>query len=307
MPWEQFLTTRIFQPLGMTRTFSTYAVARTQSNIASAHWRTGDTLTVIPQAPTDAISAAGSVWSDISDMTKWTRFLLDSARIGNTRYIKANTFTELFTPQAIVPPDEFYPSARLTHPHWMTYGLGWFQQDYRGHMINFHTGSIDGSVAIIGLMPEEKLGVYVLGNSDHIEVRHALMFRVFDLFLGDPVRDWSAELKKIYDGRAVTRDSTRRAEEGKRVRGTKPSLQLERYAGTYSDSLAGRLEITAQGGKLRARMSSTLAGTLEHWQYDTFRIRWDRIAAGTDFVTFTIGEGGTPALAQLGGFTLKRQ
>jgi CubicO group peptidase (beta-lactamase class C family) len=307
VPWEQFVSTRIFEPLGMTRTFPTYSAARRQSNIASAHWRVGDTLTVIDQAPIDAISAAGSVWSDISDMAKWTRFLLDSARIGNTRYIKASTFAELFRPQAIVPPDEFYPSAALTHPHWMTYGFGWFQQDYRGKMVNFHTGSIDGSVAIIGLIPEERLGVYVLANADHVEVRHALMLRVFDLFLGDPVRDWSAELQKVYGARTARRDSTRRAGDAKRVRGTKPSLPLEKYAGVYSDSLAGKLELTLVNGRLRARTSSLLAGNVEHWQYDTFRIKWDRLAAGTDFVTFTIGEGGTPALAQFAGFTLKRQ
>ena len=30
-----------------------------------------------------------------------------------------------------------------------TYGLGWFQEDYRGKMLNFHTGSLDGAVAIL--------------------------------------------------------------------------------------------------------------------------------------------------------------
>ena len=307
VPWEQFIWSRIFQPLGMTRTFATYAIAKTKGDLASAHWRAGDTLVVIPQASVDAISAAGSVWSDISDMAKWMRFLLDSGKVGTTRLIKAKTFAELFTPQIMVPPDEFYPSAALTHPHWVTYGLGWFQQDYRGRMVSFHTGSIDGSVALIGLIPEERLGVYVLANADHIEIRHALMLRVFDLFIGDPVRDWSAELQKVYAARQSGRDSTRRAVDMKRIRGTRPSLALAKYAGTYSDSLLGKLVITDSAGKLRARTSSTLAGNLEHWQYDTFRIRWDRIAAGTDFVTFTIGEEGLPALAHFSGFSLKRE
>ena len=306
VPWEQFVSTRIFQPIGMTRTFPTFREAKAQSNMASPHWRSGDTLTVIDQAPIDAISAAGGVWSDIADMAKWTRFLLDSGKIGSTRYIKPSTFAELFAPQASVPPDEFYPSARLTHAHWMTYGFGWFQQDYRGRMVNFHTGSIDGSVAIIGLIPEERLGVYVLANADHVEVRHALMLRVFDLFLGEPIRDWSAELQKVYAARTAGRDSSRRAEEAKRVRGTKPSLALEKYVGVYSDSLAGKLELTWVGGRLRARTSSMLAGNVEHWQYDTFRIRWDRVAAGSDFMTFTIGEGGVPALVQFAGFTFRR-
>jgi CubicO group peptidase (beta-lactamase class C family) len=304
--WEQFVTTRIFQPLGMTRTFPTYAIARTHGNIASPHWRKGDTLSVITNSPADAIAAAGSVWSSIADMAKWTRFLLDSAKIGSTRYIKEQTFRELFTPQVSVPLDEFYITATLTRPHWMTYGLGWYQQDYRGRMVNFHTGSLDGMVAIIGLIPEENLGVYVLANADHIEVRHALMLRVFDLFLGDPVRDWSSELKTLYAARNARRDSSENATVAKRIRGTRPSLALEKYSGTYTDFLLGKLVVTAGRGKMRVRTSSLLAGTAEHWQYDTFRIHWDNVAAGTDFVTFTLGEGGVPAQVQFAGFTLRR-
>jgi hypothetical protein len=63
----------------------------------------------------------------------------------------------------------------------VTHGLGWFQQDYEGRAVDFHTGSIDGMVAIIGLIPDERLGVYVLANADHVEFRHALMLTVFDL------------------------------------------------------------------------------------------------------------------------------
>lgn len=77
--------------------------------------------------------------------------------------------------QVMVPPDEFYPTAELTKPHWTTYGLGWFQEDYKGRMLNFHTGSLNGMVAIIGLVQDARFGVYVLANVDHAEVRHALM------------------------------------------------------------------------------------------------------------------------------------
>lgn len=307
MTWEQFVASRIFQPLGMRRTFPSFAAAKRNANRAAAHWLSGDTLTVIEDAPVDPIAPAGAVWSSIADMGRWTKFLLDSAKIGNTRYLKAETFKELFTPQTAVPLNEFYITAALTKPHWMTYGLGWYQQDYRGRMVNFHTGSIDGTVALIGLIADERLGVYVLANADHIEVRHALMLRVFDLFLGEPVRDWSAELQKLYGARSARRDSAARATAAKRVRGTRPSLALERYAGTYSDSLYGKLVVAAERGKLRARMSSSLVGTVEHWQYDSFQIRWDRLGAGTDFITFTIGEGGVPVLVQVDGFTLNRE
>ncbi len=306
MTWERFIESRIFLPLGMRRTFATRELTRGAANIASPHWRAGDTLTVIEDTPTAGISPAGGVWSSISDMARWTRFLLDSATIGKTRLLRRETFTELFTPQVVVPPDEFYVTAQLTRPHWMTYGLGWYQHDYRGRMVNFHTGSLDGTVALIGLMPDAGLGVYVLANTDHAEIRHALMYRVFDLFLGEPVRDWSDELHTLYARREAQRDSSRHAVEAKRVKGTRPSLALDKYAGTYNDPLYGTMIVTLERGRLRARLGLKATGTLEHFQYDTFRIRWDHSWEGTTPVTFNTGVNGIPEAANFGSYSLKR-
>jgi CubicO group peptidase (beta-lactamase class C family) len=307
MPWEAFVASRIFQPLGMTSTVPTQALARTRANVASPHWRFGDTLTAVRGHDADVIAPAGSVVSNISDMSKWIRFLLDSARVGNKRLLKPETFAELFRPQAIVPPDEFYPTIELTKPRWMTYGLGWFQHDYRGRIVHFHTGSLRGTVAIAGLMPDEQLGVFVFANTDHVEVRHALMYRVFDLFLGNPVRDWSTDLRTLYQKERTRADSTRRANEAKRIRGTKPSLALEKYAGTYKDPLLGDIVVTAENGSLRVRASSLISGSLEHWQYDTFRIRWDNRWQGPSLITFSIGQDGLPGTASLYGVTLRRE
>src|SRR3712207_9259711 len=89
-------------------------------------------------------------------MAKWMRFMLDSGRTAEgRRLLQAGTWAELLKPQTIVTPQGFYPTARLTRPHWTTYALGWFQHDYNGRAASFHTGSIDGMVAIIGLIPDE--------------------------------------------------------------------------------------------------------------------------------------------------------
>src|SRR5947208_14997161 len=125
------------------------------------------------------------------------RILLDIGRYEGKTLVQTRTFMEIVHPQVVVPPSEFYPTAQLTHPHWQTYGFGFFQQDYNGRKVDFHTGSIDGMVAIIGLVLDERLGVYVLSNRDHIEARHALMLKTFDLFTNAPARDWSAELLKL--------------------------------------------------------------------------------------------------------------
>ena len=306
MPWERFVRTRIFAPLGMANTVPLLDSAVKRSNVASPHYRFGDTIRVISNAAVDAVAPAGSVWASVADMAKWMRFILDSGRVDGRRLLQPQTFAELLKPQTMVTPEQFYPTAQLTHPHWMTYGLGWFQEDYTGRMVDFHTGSIDGMVAIIGLVPDERLGVYVLANLDHAEIRHALMYKAFDLYLGNPPRDWSAELLKLYGGMRAASDSARLSAEARHVTGTHPSLPLAQYAGTYADSLVGNIVVSFQNGKLRLRSGPDHAGDLEHWEYDTFRVRWDYAWEDTEPATFTIGAGGRPSRLDFSGATLRR-
>lgn len=307
MPWEKFVATRIFGPLGMTRTVPTLAATAGVPNVASPHDKVDGKVTVIGNAAVDPVAAAGSIWSSVADMAKWAAFMIDSGKVGDKRLLQPGTWAELFKPQTMVDAGSFYPSARLTKPHWTTYGLGWFQQDYQGRMVQFHTGSIDGMVAIIGLIPDEKLGVYVLGNLDHVEVRHALMFKAFDTWLGTGNRDWSAELKKLYDGFAVQGDSARARAERQRVPNTKPSLALDAYTGTYADSLVGTVEVRMEDGHLALRYGSKLHARLEHWHYDTFRAVWDNAWQGTDGVSFTLGGDGTVNAMTYSGRRLGRR
>lgn len=232
-------------------------------------------------------------------------FLLDTGKVDGKRLLQPATLAELFNPQVIVPPDEFYPTAELTRPHWMTYGLGWFQHDYQGRMLNFHTGSLAGMVAITGLIRDERFGVFIQANVDHAEVRHALMYKAIDLYLGNPQRDWSRDFFSLYERRRVRNDSLRLARDAKRIKGTRPSLALSKYAGVYEDSLLGRIRVVEQGGKLRIELGRAYKGSLEHWQYDTFRAQYDDRWQGTDLISFTIGDGVASQL-HISGVTLAR-
>ena len=306
IPWERFVRTRIFAPIGMVNSVPLLDSAARRNNVAAPHDLVGDTIRVISNASVDAVASAGAVWASVADMARWMNFVLDSARVGGRRLLKPETYAEWLKPETMVTPEEFYPTARLTKPHWTTYAFGWFQEDYRGKMVDFHTGSIDGMVAIIGLVPDERLGVYVMANLDHAEVRHALMYRVFDAYLGNPPRDWSSDFLRLYGGIRAAADSARRRTIARRIPDTHPSLALARYAGTYTDSLVGDVVVSWENGTLRLRTSSTHAGTLEHWEYDTFRLHWDNAWEGTSFATFTIGRDGTPSRLDFSGAVLRR-
>ena len=186
-------------------------------------------MRVIENVSVDPVAAAGSVWSSVDDMAKWMQFLLDGGRAGGASgkrlLSRGRSSRELFKPQTIAPFD-MYPTTRLVKPHWMTYGLGWFQQDYRGRAVDFHTGSIDGMVAIHGLIRDERLGVYVLGNLDHAEAASRAHVHGVRSVRGPADRDWSAEFLKLYGELEREADEARRRREAQRVAGTSPSLPL---------------------------------------------------------------------------------
>jgi hypothetical protein len=308
-PWASMMQTRIFDPLGMRDTIPTASTLSSRPNVASPHFIVDDKVRVIENASVDPVAAAGSVWSSVDDMAKWMQFLLDGGKSGGPngkRLLSEPTFAELFKPQTIAPYD-MYPTTRLTKPHWMTYGLGWFQQDYRGRAVDFHTGSIDGMIAIHGLIRDEHLGVYVLGNLDHAEVRHALMYSVFDRFGGRSDRDWSADFLKLYAD--IQRDETqgRAKKDALRVTGTSPSLPLARFAGEYSEPLHGDVKVSHDGGALRVQYGSAFDGTLEHWHYNTFRATWKAAWRQPQLVTFVLDEDGKPAAVELLGARFARQ
>ncbi|NUQ10994.1 MAG: serine hydrolase [Gemmatimonadaceae bacterium] len=305
--WDDFVRTRIFQPLGMTRSVTTLAEALTKANRAMPHGSRGDTLKVSGNSLADAIGPAGSVWSSVADMSKWVRFLLDTGRVNGKALLTPRTWAELFRPVTIMPPwnENSAPQLRLARPHFRTYALGWFQQDYLGRQVDFHTGSLTGMIAINGLIREEGIGVYILSNTS-TEIRHPLMFRVFDHLLGAPPRDWSGEMLALQRADDA-RDEANAARAGAaRVEGTSPTLPLERYAGVFTDSLYPTVTVTHENGRLRYRFSSTQAGTLEHWQYDTFRVLWDDWWRGRTTVTFGVGANGSADRLDVAGFELRR-
>lgn len=306
MPWAEFVRTRVFQPLGMTGAVPLLEETVGQPNVATPHDKVNGQVQVITNASVDAVDAAGSVWASVTDMSRWLRFMVDSGRVEGRALLRPGTWRELVSPQAMVNAGSFYPTARLTRPHWTTYGLGWFQQDYAGRMLNFHTGSIDGMVAIAGILPDDRFGVYVLANLDHVEVRHALLYKAIDHWLGAGSRDWSEEFRTLYGGMAAMQESATKAFTASRIMGTSPSRPLADYAGIYADSLAGRLEVTVHGDGLRVTVSSKRHAMLSHWHHDTFRADTNRPWQGPFPVTFSLDARGAVARVEFMGRSFGR-
>ena len=305
-PWDQFVTERIFKPLGMTRTvpLSTQAV---DPNKTTPHFRIDGKITVIPYSSADQIAPAGSVWSCADDMARWAQVMLDSSKYNGSRLLSSKSWTEMFRPQVLVHAAEFYPTMQLTKPNWTTYGLGWFQHDYKGKKVNFHTGSLDGATAIHAQLPNERLAIYIFGNLDHAEARHALIYKAFDHFALGGTRDWSTEFLNLYTGLRHEQEKEVKDFEFKRVGNTKPSQPIEKYVGNYTDPLYGELVVTAAGDRLSFNINNFLKAELDHWHFDTFRGYYNDRWYGKGTAVFSIDAEGAISKVTFDGLEFERE
>jgi CubicO group peptidase (beta-lactamase class C family) len=272
--WDDFIARRIFAPLGMTSSSTTIRGLSSQPDLATPHAEVNDTVRAIAWRNIDNAGPAGSINSNVIDMAQWVRLQLGQGTYAGKALISKRMTDEMHTPQTVIRLDG---AARATNPdtHLSAYGLGWFLEDYAGKLVVHHGGNIDGFTALVGMLPEEKLGVVILTNMNGTALPQALMHRIFDIQLKRPAKDWSLITRKRLDSLQAQARQQVATRAPAHVMGTKPSLALSAYAGTYADSLYGTLTIAETNGKLMLTFGPTWRGELEHWHYDTFRVRFD--------------------------------
>ena len=79
--WAQMMQSRIFEPLGMRDTLPTAESLAKHQNVAVPHYLIEGQVRRIENASVDPVAPAGSHWSTIGDMKKWTMLLI--ARVHN--------------------------------------------------------------------------------------------------------------------------------------------------------------------------------------------------------------------------------
>lgn len=269
--WDEFIKERLFKPLEMIRSNTSTKDLQGIDNVATPHTKKDGKVVAIPYRNIDNIAPAGAINSSVVEMANWHRFQLGNGKFGGKQILDPAILQVTHDPHIVMPvgPDEKkdFPST-----HFVAYGLGWVLQDYRGRLIIWHNGGIDGMLSHQGFLPEENLGIVVLTNSDSSGLDAALFYRIVDMFLGDPIKDWSgASLSQAKESEAKAEEAEE-AVKSSRVLNTKPSLEIGAYCGKYENEMYGRAEVKSEAGKLILYFNSKPAGTLEHWHYDIFRI-----------------------------------
>ena len=301
--WEDFISSRILKKVGMTGSTVRHSDATRGGNVATPHASVDGRVRPISPFDSDNTNPAGGINSNAEDMAKWMNVLLARGKLPDgARLFSDATYREittLVTPMPFLDPP---PELSVLRANFNGYALGLGVRDYRGKKVLSHTGGLPGYVSKVFLLPEIDMGVSVLTNQESGVAFESIVFHVADHFLGASGTDWLALFTKLNERQQSSfQDAERKADQA-RNRVSRPSLPLPKYAGTYRDDWYGDIVIEHQADKLVMKFTKTplLVGDLEHWQYDTFVVRWrDRELRADAFVTFALNPDGSIERAKM--------
>jgi CubicO group peptidase (beta-lactamase class C family) len=265
--WHQLVEQRIFSPLGMKSSRTT--TPEHSKDLATPHRpdREGR-LRVIPWYVQREPNAAGSIHVSARDLAKWLQFQIGDGTFQGRRLVSAENLGETHTPQFALRLEGIVKDSNPDTLQ-MSYGLAWVIQDYRGHLLVSHAGTIDGFRAHITLLPRDGYALAILANRHHTRMNLALSNVLVDHLLGLPAKDWHGLFRGIVRNEDVAKQAQRERRERDRHAGTRPSRPLAEYAGVYEHPAYGRATVGLKDGRLEWTWSSFHVA-LEHYQSDTF-------------------------------------
>ena len=169
-PFEDFLRSRIFEPLGMTNTVAFINTRNSVSNRAYGYRKGTGGWIFSDQSSTSAVLGDGGVYSSIADFEKW----IDALR--THQLLTAEEMRPALTPVNVRMFDPAHAE------EYAAYGFGWFLNPYQGHRRMYHYGETSGFLTNIQYFPDDDLGIVVLCNRTDVPPEKRAL-KIADLFL----------------------------------------------------------------------------------------------------------------------------
>ncbi|MCX2561848.1 serine hydrolase [Acetobacter farinalis] len=283
--WEQYVQTMLIDAAALPACQST-APVRGQMDVATGQGGDG----ALPERATlkpDAMAPAGGVWCSVNGMNRWVQTLLNGGKTVDGRQIISLAQRDaLWSPQALLPmPD----SAAKTQSHFRAYGYGWFMEDFFGLKRVWHTGTVNGMVSYVSMLPEKNTGLVVLTNHDDYHATYSIALTLSSLIATGKSENWVnyfQNVAKAVEQKAATEASTTGPGSPARPFISLPVSDLKDYVGLYHDAWRGDIRLSMKGGALLMNFSKAdgLSGTLQALPHDLFVARWQDRAddAGDD-------------------------
>jgi CubicO group peptidase (beta-lactamase class C family) len=282
--WEDFVKTNIIIPLEMTSTNFSVEESQKSQDYSLPYGEQNFKLKQLPFRPLKAMGPAGSINSNVIDMSNWIIMQLNLGKFNDKQIVSQSSLMQTQTPTMVEPStitDEIFYS---------TYGLGWMITSYRGHLRVMHGGNIDGFSADVSLFPKDSLGIVILTNMNGTQFTGVMRNYTVDKLLGLSDIDWNARLLEGRTNMMKTLKEQKETIDPNKVEGTEPSHPLEDYAGKYENLAYGTMEIVYSDGKLKMHFH-TFDLDLTHYHYDVFEARWIEESPKVK-ITFSYNEKG---------------
>ena len=300
MSWEDFTEIRMMQPLGFKNSAASVSRLKDASNSIRPHAPVNGKIEVLDIDWSETANAAGGIWSNIIDESKWVIMQMNHGKYGEglkQSLFSENVHEEMWSAQTNIGAKAVEPY----NTHFAAYGLGWFLSDVKGYKQVTHTGGLAGIVTQVVMIPEINLGIIVLTNQQSGAAFSAISNTIKDGYLGVKGYNWvklfaervakaEAEAKKINDEVIATIN-----EQAKKSNG---SFNIEPYVGKYTDQWFGEVEISSKEGKpwFASKRSPKLSGELFPYKGNTLIVRWTNKSMDADaFVIFSTDKDGKPA------------
>ncbi len=176
VPFEEYVNSKIFQPLGMTHTTFSQPLP---SNLATNSAK-GYTFSKADFQESNfeyyQITPAGSASATVTDMSRFMLAFLQGGEVDRNRILETSTVNTMLTRQ--FGNDE----------HLSGFGFGFYEMPFAGYHVWGHKGETDFFRTLLVLLPEKNLGIYVAYNAAGGGVAsHALVAAVLEHFFPKPV------------------------------------------------------------------------------------------------------------------------
>ncbi|RDX34766.1 serine hydrolase [Idiomarina sp. HD9-110m-PIT-SAG05] len=286
MPYHQYVEQTLFEPMQMDEsTIGFSRIDASYDNVAVGNIEMDGELHRFPLDFLEDFSAAGATAASVDDMSRWLLTLLNEGETPtDKRLFKEESLHDMWQ---LTTPLPVSADAAEQGTYFRGYGLGWFVEDYYGVKHVSHSGGILGMLSFTTVIPEEEFAITVMSNQQAFGALTAIVQESLEVVLDVPDQDWVAkESKKYHDFIQKKADFKVEA-----VDDPQPSLALSKYAGTYTDAWYGDVVIFEKGDALHIDFTHTdmLKGSLEHYNGNTFIVRWDEPLLEADaFVEFDV-------------------
>ena len=295
--WDNFVSARIFAPLGMNSTSTSVSKLPPSGDIAMPHIYVNGESRAAGHENVDNIGPAGAVNTSVRDMAQWIRLQLGRGTYGGRTLFSPAVAREMWQVQT---PIHTAPGPGGEEPLFNGYGLGWRIGEYSGRKIVGHAGGLAGMTSYLLLSPKDRFGLVILTNGE-LPIQTPLAKYVLDAWLGNRERDWSAEALVRFRAEERKDAASHAALDARRPASAAGVPPLANLTGTYRSEAFGDMELRAENGKLAVRMVPLprLEGIAEPWPYGSFLVTWKDPTCPRTFLTFPLDPDGKPTAANL--------